>query len=115
MRVKDNFPLRVTCQSPARDVFQLKLLIDPIKLYRLNYDLGPAGSLHSFKLGQILNPYPTHYKWAFAFSNILYPLTQGLTLQFACQRVVAGNWAYQVPVFVQNSYLGSVYSTVALQ
>jgi hypothetical protein len=34
-------------------------------------------------VGQSLNPYPVHYKPAFAFSGILYPLLYRLTLRLA--------------------------------
>ena len=33
--------------------------------------------------GQDINPYPTHYRLAFAFSGILYPLAYRLPLRIA--------------------------------
>lgn len=32
-----------------------------------------------FRVGQSLNPYPSHYRTAFAFSDLLYPLTFGIS------------------------------------
>ncbi len=36
-----------------------------------------------FRAGQILNPYPPHYRMAFALSNLLYPLIYWLSLRIA--------------------------------
>ena len=33
-------------------------------------------------------PYPSHYNTAFAFCSILYPLSQGRSLRFACLDVL---------------------------
>jgi hypothetical protein len=41
----------------------------------------PARSLPSFDVGQSLNPYPAHYRLAFAFSGLLYPLHLSLSLR----------------------------------
>jgi hypothetical protein len=43
----------------------------------------PARKPARFRVGQILNPYPAHYKPAFASSGILYPLPHRLTLRLA--------------------------------
>ena len=61
---------------------------------------APGGSGHPFGLGQILNPYPVHYKPAFAFSTILCPLHQQLPLQVACRlplRRLGDESVYHVP------------------
>ncbi|QTA84006.1 Uncharacterized protein dnl_64365 [Desulfonema limicola] len=50
---------------------------------RLSRDSRPLGSLHLFRSGQILNPYPHHYSTAFAFSEILYPHSHRLALRLA--------------------------------
>lgn len=47
----------------------------------------PDGSLHTFVVGQILNPYPDHYSRAFAFSILPYPLRHGLPLRVALPHV----------------------------
>ena len=43
----------------------------------------PAGSQPPFRVRQSLNLYPAHYKSAFAFSSILYPLRIVPPLQLA--------------------------------
>jgi len=50
-----------------------------------------------------LNPYPPHYKTAFASSTILYPQPYQLTLRFAFPE--GGLWAYHVS-FVYPRGLG---------
>ena len=61
----------------------------------------PVGSLHVFTSGQILNPYPPHYKTTFAFSNLLYLLVYRLPLRvgFHCR---GDNQAYRVPLILLN-------------
>lgn len=46
--------------------------------------IAPRGSQRTFVLGQILNPYPTHYRRAFAFSTVPYPLIQQVALRLPC-------------------------------
>ena len=48
-----------------------------------------CGSQHAFASGQILNPYVTDYRQPFAFSKILYPLTQRVALRLPCLRAEA--------------------------
>ena len=55
-----------------------------------------AGSLHTFVVGQILNPYQIHYKSAFAFSGLLYPHPHRPTLRFA---VLPGKEKYGLTKF----------------
>jgi hypothetical protein len=43
------------------------------KFYKLSRNEAPVGSLHPFRLGNI--SYPAYYRLAFAFSDLLYPLT----------------------------------------
>lgn len=62
--------------------------------------ITPSGSGHPFRSGQIWNPYPRHYSGTFAFSTILYPLSQQITLRITClsrRRNEAENRAYRVP------------------
>jgi hypothetical protein len=61
----------------------------------MNLEHGPAttaprGSLHPFRLGQILNPYAARYRPPFAFSAFSYPLAQRLPLRVACHSQNAG-------------------------
>jgi hypothetical protein len=51
----------------------------------LSATAAPSGSLHAFASGQILNPYPSHYSGAFAFSTFLYPLHQQLPSRVTCR------------------------------
>ena len=44
----------------------------------------PRGSLHPFGSGQSSNPYPFHYRAAFAFSAFSYPLHRQLSSRIAC-------------------------------
>jgi len=44
---------------------------------------------------QMLNPYPPHYKAAFAFSIFLYPQSHQRALRLAFPE--GGLWAYHVP------------------
>ena len=46
--------------------------------------VAPRGSGRAFALGQILNPYATHYRQPFAFSTILYPLIHQVALRLPC-------------------------------
>ena len=48
---------------------------------KLSRDERPAGSLLPFRVGQSLNPYPTHYRLAFASSSIPYPQPYQLALR----------------------------------
>ncbi|ETR65465.1 MAG: hypothetical protein OMM_06038 [Candidatus Magnetoglobus multicellularis str. Araruama] len=73
---------------------------------KLSCDETPFGSLHPFRSGQSLNPYPPHYKTTFAFSNIPYPLTFRLSLRFGFH-FHGDNWAYLVPYKYLTSDLGS--------
>jgi len=58
--------------------------------HRLSRDTGPGGSLPAFAWGDVaqrLNPYPAHYRPAFAFSTILCPQSYRSTLQLAFPRL----------------------------
>lgn len=44
----------------------------------------PITSQRAFTPGQILNPYATHYRWPFAFCNVLCPLHHGPHLRSGC-------------------------------
>jgi hypothetical protein len=50
---------------------------------KLSRNETPVGSLHPFELGisTLRWPYPPHYRTAFAFSDILYPLRLPLSLR----------------------------------
>jgi len=65
-----------------------------------------------FRVEQWLNSYPVHYKPAFAFSGILYPLPHRLALRFAFPK--GGQRAYHVPRKYQLSDLGSILTPVGL-
>lgn len=67
-----------------------------------------------FRVGQILNPYPAHYKPAFAFSIVLYPHPHqfALRLAFPCPGRIR---AYHVPLTYLTDGLGAVYPPVALR
>jgi hypothetical protein len=75
-------------------------------ILKLSCDETPFGSLHLFRSGQSLNPYLPHCKTAFAFSEILYPLTYRLPLRFGFHSHGA-NWAYLVSYKYLSSDLGS--------
>ena len=51
--------------------------------------VAPETSQRAFTLGQISNPYPPHYRTAFAFCFFLYPLHHGRRLRFGCHAVLA--------------------------
>lgn len=56
-------------------------------LPKLSREEAPVGSQLPFGQGDIvlrLNPYPSDYGMAFAFSDILYPLPHGPSLRLAC-------------------------------
>lgn len=68
-------------------------------------------------VGRSRNPYPFHYKTAFAFSILLYPHLHRLALRLAFPAHVLQPgevWAYLVPCEYQNG-LGLAYSPVALR
>jgi len=58
--------------------------------HRLSRDTGPGGSLPAFAWGDVAqrrNPYPAHYRLAFAFSTILCPQSYRLALRLAFPRL----------------------------
>lgn len=58
-----------------------------MRFYQLSCEERPAGSLLPFgrdDVGLSLNPYPPHYRTAFAFSGIPCPHPQQLSLRSAC-------------------------------
>lgn len=61
----------------------------------------------------LLNPYPSHYKRAFAFSILLYPHSHRLTLQFAFLIASGEVWVYHVSHKYQDG-LGSAFPPVVL-
>ncbi len=73
----------------------------------------PSRSLHPFGLGisGFRQPYPIHYKQAFAFSTFLYPQSHQLALQLAF--LEGGLWAYRVSLKLHNN-LGLVYPPIVL-
>ena len=79
---------------------------------RLSYDERPFGSLHPFRSGQILNPYPHHYSTTFAFSEIPYPLIYRLPLRFGFHSR-GDNRAYHVPHKYLTSDLDSTFRPTA--
>jgi hypothetical protein len=69
---------------------------------------APHGSLRPFELGQSSNPYPLHYRAAFAFSAFSYPLPQQLPSQVACHRFHAlkhSHFLYGVMTSIQPRHI----------
>jgi hypothetical protein len=75
--------------------------------YNLSRNSPPAGSLHSFESGQILNPCPHHYSTAFAFSSLPYLPACGLPLRVGF-RICGDSQAYHVPLILHDD-LGSAF------
>jgi hypothetical protein len=92
-------------QEPRRPLFSgscvghSRHLLRPLSLVaKLSRAERPDGSLLAFARGDVadrLNPYPVHYRRAFAFSILIYPLLHQLPLQVAFP--LGKQWAYYVP------------------
>jgi len=106
-------------QEPHRRAFQppTYLLAPLIGWPQLSCDGRPSGSLPPFGWGDVasrLNPYPPHYRTAFAFSLLLYPQPHRLASRFAFPRSTfrGGLRAYHVS-YQYRSGLGRASQPVA--
>src|SRR5690606_32623279 len=75
---------------------------------------GPSGSLLAFARGDValrLNPYPLHYRAAFAFSTILCPHPQRHSLRFACPE--GQRYGFTMFHLIHTVGLGCAFSPVA--